>query len=393
MSRELYSLVIPANAQTVSRSEIRRNLATHGLLDESSAAVESLSLEPGEQALIGQFRGKYASMMAAEVEELFDAGNISSVPFFDPAGSKSDGYYSLKNVDVEPLDPNLDHVQKFDGVLTKEGTRESKRRTITTTVPQVENDFGNQQTALVGVTAAATDVHWFNAETEETEPVSVVETRAGEHGDLDIVDALASSFDKPTLVYDLPYERAGKVDVVCWDGYGRGKFDVEADRLVGSATVSDSVSVASEQRITAWQWCFSTQHEFTGRPIVDNGLIRLWLGDRLRADTYDPAGGNWTLQSLGDSTWELDAWDINRISPCRVNVQCRFRDATQDPDATYTLDMSLKRGYWYPQWVVPVNESGPVPSGLVDLLSPIADESDYSPQCEQGLVAREEVRK
>jgi hypothetical protein len=369
MPRELYTLVIPANAQTVSRSEIKRNLATHGLLDDSSSAVESLSLEPGEQALVGQFRGKYASMMAAEVEELFDAGNISSVSFFDPIGSKNDGYYSLKNVDVEPIDPNLDSVQKFDGVLTKEGTRESKRRAVETNAYQPENDFGNQQTAYVGVPAAATDVAWYNAETTATEPASVVETRTAEHGDVDVVDAQASSFDSPALVFDLPYQQEGKVDAVVWDDHDRAKLDADG--------------------INAWQWVFSTGHEFAGKPVVDNGLVRVHLDTSgLVVEEWDASAGAWSTVALGDSSWELDEWSLTRIGPARVEGHCRFVDPTQDPPADYSLDMSLKRGRWWPQWTRLTPDHDPTPGGLQTLLDPVADESVIDPQAEQSLVSR-----
>jgi len=373
MTRELYSLVIPANAQTVSRSEIQRNLATHGLLDESSAAVESLSLEPGEQALVGQFRGKYASMMAAEIEELFDAGNISSVPFFDPAGSKSDGYYSLKNVDVEPLDPNLAYVQKFDGALTKEGTREEMHRRVTTNRYQAENDFGNQQTAYVGVPAAATDVAWYNRETEATEPVSVVETRTAEHGDVDVVDAQASSFDSPALVFDLPYQQEAKVDTVVWDDHDRAKLDSDG--------------------INAWQWVFASGHEFDGSPVIDNGLVRVRFADSLTVEEYDTSADAWTAVSLGDSSWELDAWDITRIGPVRVDGHVRFRDPTQSPTAYFTLDMSLKRGYFAPQWVVPESVDESTPGGLRTLLDPVANESIVDSQGEQTLISRSDLHE
>jgi hypothetical protein len=374
MNRVLFSLTIPENAQTLNQSQISRNVATHGILNESTAAVESLSLEPSQQLLRGQFRGKYARLMAEEVEELFDAGSIGSVPFYNPdAQSGEDGYYTLDNIDLQPVDPNLDELRDFDGMLTKEGTREDNRRSVSTSVAQVENSFGNDQTAYVGVHAGAGDVWWYDAESGQTEDVSVVETRAGEHGSVDVVDALASSFDSPTLVYDLGYDQEGKVDVVVWDDHDRDKLDADG--------------------INSWQWCFSTSHEFDGDAAVDNGLVRVRLGSGLAVEEWDDGAGAWASVTLGTSDWELDAWSLTRIGPARVDARTRFKDSTQSPAAYFELDAVLHRGWQWPHWVVPANEEPPTPSGLQDLLAPAASGSDYTPAGEQGLVARGEVAK
>jgi hypothetical protein len=311
--------------------------------------------------------------MAEEFEELFSGGGTDSVPFVTVGKQSGDnGYYTLSNVDLEPLDPRGKGFYKFDGVLTKEGTRESKRRRVTTNPYQLENDFGNQQTAYVGVPAAATDVVWYDAETEATEPVSVVETRTAEHGSVDVVDAQASSFSEPALVFDLPYQQEGKVDVVVWDDHGRAKLDSEG--------------------INAWQWVFASGHEFAGNPVVDNGLVRVHLDTNgLVVEEWDASTDSWTAVSLGASDWTLEGWDITEISPTRTDVQCRFENASSSK-SPYYLDMSLKRGWEWPQWTVSEGETPPTPSGLVDLLDPVANESDYSPQAEQGLVARGEVR-
>ncbi len=395
--KNLYTLAVPRDAQTLARSQTRRNTATQGILDEDTAAVESLSLEAGQQMLRGQYRGEYSELMAEEFEELFQSSGIEQVPFFATNGrTKGDGYYTLANVDAEPLDPRSQRAHKFDGVLTNVGTRRTHYRSAATTVVQVENDYGNDQTAYVGVPAAATDLRWFNRETAATEQPTIVETRSAEYGDVVLVDALASSYDNPTLLYELPYDQEGKVDTVVWDDHGRSKLDRDysGDR-VGTVTVGDS-RVGEERTVNAWQWVFSTGHEFVGAPRVENGLVRLEFdpaSNTLRASEWNTTVEAWDATSLGASDWEFVSVDLTRIGCERVDAQCRFQDPSQSPTAVFTLDMSLKRGYRHPQWVVPENESGPVPSGLVDLLAPIADESDYSPQCGQGLVAREEVRK
>jgi len=88
----------------------------------------------------------------------------------------------------------------------------------------------------------------------------------------------------------------------------------------------------------------------------------------------------------------LDDWSITRIGPARVDARTRFRDPSQSPTSYFELDAVLHRGWLWPHWVVPENETPPTPSGLVDLLAPIAAESDYTTEASQGLVAREEVQ-
>ncbi|WP_435175662.1 hypothetical protein [Halorussus sp. AFM4] len=371
--KNLYTLIVPSDAQTLTRNQIQRNTATQGLLNEGTASVQSLSLDPDQKLLRGQYRGKYSELMAEEFEELFSS-DVEQVPFFAVSSqSKDDGYYTLANVDIEPVDPRTSHVHSFDGVLTKAGTRSTHHRSVATTVRQVENDMGNTQTALVGVDAGATNVRWYDNESEQTEAVSVVETRTGEKGSVDVVDALASSYDNPTLVYDLPYSDEGKVDVVVWDDHGRSKLD------------SDGVN--------SWQWVFATSHEFAGSAIVDNGLVRVQLDSGLSVTQWDSSISSWSAVSLGSSNWELDDWSLTRIGPGRVEARTRFRDPSTSPTSYFELDMRLPRGWTLPQWVVAENEQGPTPSGLQDLLSPVADGQDYAAEASQGLVTREEVSK
>ena len=376
-NKNLYALSIPQDSQTLTRSQIKRNTATHGILGQDTAAVQSISLEPGQQLLRGQFRGKYSSIMAEEIEQLFNAGGIESVPFFTVGSqSKEDGYYALKNVDVEPLDPRGDGVHKFDGVLTKEGTRESKRRVVATTERQAENDFGNNQTAYVGVPSTAKDVRWLDSESGQTEAVTVVETRTAEHGDVDVVDAKASSYTDPTLVYDLAYDQEGKVDPVVWDDHGRAKLDSDG--------------------INSWQWVFSTAHEYSGNPVCDNGLVRLTFdvaANTLSVEEWDSSTSTWSAVALGTSSWEFAGLDVTEIGLASIDAQVRFQDPSQSPTAEYHLNMSLKRGWEWPLWTVPENETPPTPAGLQDLLAPVASGSDYDPQEQQTLIAREEVRK
>lgn len=376
--RELYTLTIPADSQTSAQTEVRRNTTTRGVLGEDAGAVESLSAAPDRRTLRGQYRGKYAELMATELAELFEASEYESVAYAATSeATPADGYYTPGTLGVRRLDPRDGAVVSFDGDLTRVGTRDSHRRAVETAVVQVENDFGNDQTAHVGIPAEASDVRWFDPETGVVEPANeeFVETRAAEYGGVAVYNLNANSLDlsDPTLLYDLPYDASGKTDAKVWDDRGTSKFDADG--------------------LTQWQRAFVTDHGFDGSSVLDNGLARLTF-DRssgLRAEQWSAQDDAWLATSLGSSSWEFDAFDLTRVGPSRVEAQVRFRDASATA-TTFHLDASLKRGYRSPQWVVPENETGPVPSGLKTLLKPIADASDYDPQANRELVARQEVR-
>lgn len=374
--RELYTLTIPEDSQTSVQTQAQRNTSARGVLGEDAGSVESLSAAPDQRKLRGQYRGTYAELMATELAELFEASEYGAVSYTGTSAvTPADGYYTPADLSVRRLDPRDGGVVAFDGRMTRVGTRDSHRRAVETAVVQVENAFGNDQTASVGVPAKATDVRWLNDETGQTTLPSPVTTRSAEFGDVTLYDALAPSFDNPTLVYDLPYDEEGKTDAKVWDDRGASaKHDADD--------------------ITQWQRVFITDHGFVGSPVFDNGLARMTF-DRtngLSAEQWDDANGTWSAVSLGTSDWEFDRVDLTRVGPSRIDARCRFRDATQSPTATYELVFGLVRGYQYPQWTRPENETDPVPTGLVELLDPVANPNDYDAQPVQELVARTEIQ-
>ncbi|MFC4549375.1 MULTISPECIES: hypothetical protein [Halorussus] len=374
----LYALALPRAGQTQTEQQQRQNLSKHGLLDNDSGVVQHVSSEPGTRALSGVYRGKYAEKMASELEELATAAGDSSLPLAGRGTSTPmDGYYSVEEADVRPADPKAQNLYRYRLSLAKDGTRASRRRAISTTVVQVENDLGNDQTALVGVPTAAEDVRWSDSESKQTEAVAVVETRSAELGDVDVVDAKASSFTNPTLVYDVDYTAEADVDVRVWDTQGHGS------KLDGDGYLQ-------------WKKVFSTSHDFSGNPVCDNGLVRLTFdtaANSLAVEEWDSSTSTWSAVALGTSNWELAGLDVTEIGLASIEAQVRFEDPSQSPTAEYYLNMSLKRGWEWPLWTVPENETPPTPSGLQDLLAPVASGSDYDPQEVQTLVDRSEVRK
>ncbi|WP_135851295.1 hypothetical protein [Halorussus salinus] len=380
--RDLYTLTIPADSQTSTGTKARRNTSKRGLLGGDTGTVESLSTAPDQRTLRGQFRGRDAEPMAAELAELFEASEFEAVAYSaaesaPTASTPADGYYTPETLDVRRLDPRAEGVVAFDGAMTRVGTRDSHRRAVETAVAQVENDFGNEQTAHVGIPSAATDVRWFDPETTATEPPDdeFVETRAGEHGSVDVYDLHASSLslDDPTLVYDLPYVEEGKTDPTVWDDRGaNSKFD--------------------EEGLLQWQRAFVTDHGFVGNPVLDNGLVRVRLDEKagLSVVEWEDEDALWATVEVGTSEWSLSTATVTRIGPARVEAQCRFTKSGH-ARSPFALDVRLPRGFERPQLLVAESEEPPTPSGLQTLLKATANQQDYSSQVEQGLVGCGEV--
>ena len=375
----LYRQAVPEQAQTRTVSQVRRELSKLAGI-EGTSSVEDLGVSPGDYVLVGEYRGKYAEVMARELEELFSADDAyATVPYFAQDGGLPEaGYYSLSNVDVGRSDPRHESVQEFDGVLTKEGTRESHRRSISVNPQQVHrNDFGNSTEALVAIPTSAENQFWYDRESKTRDAVTVASTVSGEgsQGDVDLVDAhgvseLTAPFE---LVYDVDYDTDGQVDVILWDDHDRAKLD------------SDGVN--------SWQWVFSTSHEYSGVPVVDTGRLRLSLDttNGVQAEEYDASTESWTSVSLPASDWVLHAWDVVEIAPNRIQVQVEFANASSNERRA--LNLVARRGRRRVQWLVPESVSEPTPQGLVDKLGPVADESVLRPQSTLGLISREEVRR
>lgn len=246
---------------------------------------------------------------------------------------------------------------------------------VSTERSDVSHPFGNTQTAYVAIPSTASKVNWYDPGTSDKlgEP-TLVETRPGEHGDVNVYDANAAPIDDPELTCKLPYEAEGKLDPRIWDTHN---FDTKTD---------DGGDVR-------WQTVYLTSHDYQGDAIVENELIELTFdidAPALTVREWDDGNSEWTAVSLGDSDFEFYDLDIREIGMASIAAVVEFRNPTQDPTEYYSLDMRLHRGWTYPLWDERDGEGG-VPQGLVDLLDPIASGSAYDPGAEQGLRKRSEL--
>lgn len=390
---KLYVCPIPDNDQTTGESSRQPENALQGLLGQDTASAERISTPPGEQRIILQYKGRYADVMAGEVEELADSDGYAEVPLFGQTErTNADGYYLVDDSRVGPADPRERRIQDVDLTLSRSGTRDSHLRAVTTEPRTVDHPFGNDTTALVSAPAAATDVRWVDPTTQAAEAASALATHATEHGDVTTYDLADASFWSPSssaergpiLVYDIAYDAIGPVDVRVWDRRGY-------------ATRDDS------DGLPRWAKVFVSTHGYEGdAAVIENGRRRITLDPDsdpgIAVEQWDDANSQWTgvaLDTSGDAAdWTLQAFDIGRrtdqsLAPTRVDALTRWRNTTTDD--TYALDVTLRRGAGAVQFARLPDATSPVPSGLVTLLDPVASERIVHPTADQTIRPRSKV--
>lgn len=392
--RILYTQAVPDRAQSEDRMQVQRNVSKQGVVEGEQASTETVSLAPDQELLQSWFRGKYAQIMADEFEELFSAPGIDEVPFYVPnSNQKVNGYYSLENVQPQRGDPRTDKVHMFDGTYTRIGTRKTHWRAVRSAPEDVDNDFGSDSTEEVAIHERATDVRWFDETGGTTESATVQRNETGEFAHTDIYDTSEPSFNDPILIYSLPYEHEGRVDVRVWDDHNRVKNQEEfSEPKVGSSTVG-STSTGGSNTVSSWQKVFHPEHEFTGRVIVENGILRLKFYEDsgfIRARRWSEAMGDYEKVSLGSTDWRMRDIDLTFIGMHRVEAQVTFRDSS---GTEYRLDLVLSRGQTSALWTQPTNESSNAPSDLQTRLDPVARTTDRDAKGDSTLFRREAVRK
>lgn len=385
---KLYTLIATGAGQTDRNNQRRQQLASAGLLNQDGGNVEQVASEPADQRIRGHYRGRYAAKMAQELEELASSG-IEALPVTaleDAASTSLDGYYEIESADIGPPRAATEAVQRYDLSLSKKGTRNSHWRALETNPSQVDHDeqWGNDQTELVGVPSTASKVRWYRDENSAVAPATSTTTRQAELGDVDMYDladgraALGLDGDQgPWLVYDVDYGAEELVDVRVWDTRG---YDSKHDADGG----------------LQWAKLFNTQHDFAAPVILDTGVLRLEIDEpnqTIAAQEWDASTSAWTDVTLtNDSAWTLFDADLVEIGMTRAEAQLTFSDGSE----LFALDAIVERGadvvlFANPQAEDPNPE--PIPQGLLDWLDPIAASTVYDTGASKGLVSRQEVRR
>jgi len=380
MNYRIYRTPLPERSLQNSSERTEAQLSKLGLLDGASE-VESVSGNPADLTLRATYEGRYVNRTALELAELLDSQSITELTVAPVNGqSELDGYYVVDDVvDFSREHPQSDRIMHVETDLSRKGSRAEYRRAVRCLVTQPDpgNVFGNGTEALVGVPVDSTRVRWYDRSFTDSEPADVVETVSARFGDVDLYDARdvqETLGEEPVLVYkSASYDSEGDVDVGVWDTHG------ETDSL-------------DEDGIVQWSRVFDPAHDprEDDEFVVGNGLIRLWLQDgpaeNLRAEEWDDTADEWSAVNLPESEWTLVETDLTRIGAVGVEAQLVFVDNTEE----FIVDVRLERGYERPQFLLPTSD--PMPSGLEELLEPIANEAAYVTKATLGLVARTELR-
>jgi hypothetical protein len=396
MTAKIYKIPIPEATTPDERDSLGTQLSEQGVLG-SDAIVEALSSEAADLTLTGRYAfGRYYSeLVATELEELADSA-LGAVALYGGDSNRS-GYYQIESAKVEPVHAGGRDIWEWTLTMTNVGTRKSQLQAVETAPSQPDpgHEFGNETSALVGVPSAARQVRAVDSTSDPTERIRpvAVDTVSTEFGDVDRFDATALAIDEPVLLYDVAPDAQAAVDVHVYDTRGRGAKYIESE----------------SGRVRMWQSVFARDHEFTGNVVFSNGLLRVTIDEPTAADAtatleveqWDAGASEWTTVDLpsyadGDlsTDWQPADVDLTHIGQARVAAQVEFEAVVGANEGdVYSVDVELERGREMLEVWIPESVSEAIPPDLRELLTPIAATSVVDSGVEQGLVAREEVRR
>lgn len=371
-----YTVPVPTDSLRSQTPTDRQSVSTLTGLAGATPAVDATGQQPGDLRLDGQFRDTFASVQASELRALASSDGFDAMPLFlDDGTFPQAGYYTAERAGGSDAVPQTQALADFDVSLTRTGTRESHRRLVTTAPTSADHPFGIDTAGLVGLPAQATDVQWLSPARDASQPASPTSTVTSELGDVDLYDVDTAPYapangSGAALVYGLPLAREGDTDVAVYDTRGVSETD-------------------SEGRF-AWRRGFTSDFVPEGGLVISTGRIRLRIdpaGPTLAAERY--SSGSWTDVTLGASSWSLAAYSLGggtagRVGPARTTVWAMFTDGAQRVAA----DLTLSRGR---DDVLVTERDTPLPSGLADLLDPIAAPQITAPTASQTLIARDQL--
>jgi len=345
----LYTIPLPDADAGQPNNRIASQIQQSGLVQQGGVATEQIATSNVDLTLTGQWRygERFARKTARELESLGE-GSYAALPLFDADSAelrRETGYYELANVDVSPAHPTSEDVFEFTVGLNETGTRETHWRAVRTTQETVDTLFTGSDTSYVAIPTEATKTQWYDSQ-EGTEVATAVDTVEAEFGDVDRYDPTDSTFDNPILLYELDFDREGRIDTKVWDDRSRDKF----------FTYSDSQSNTVD--INQWVHVFHTAWEFDGSPVIDTGRLRVWFDpptganrDDIYAERWDDVNDEWDTVGLPTTPYEVIDVDTTGIGPHEVQVQLLFSDGID----IFAIDGIFDRGDDSVLWIEPEN--------------------------------------
>jgi len=389
----LYLIPLP-DAQAQSSDEaIRAAIQSAGLIEEGGTATQKISVDDIDLTIEGQFRQgtRFAPKLADELESLGESA-YEGLSVYDPNADdngRNKGFYDLESVDVSPAHNTARSAFSYTVALKSKETKETAWRAVETNPETINTGLATGSGGLVGIPATAGKVRWFDT-ANGRENATVQETVDAEFGRVDLYDPTEPSFTSPTLLYEAGYGEQSPVDVRVWDDRDREKyFELDGDgATVSTSTLVGSATVGRTIQTNQWTHVFHSAFEYDGRPVIDNGLIRVRFDEpNGLVRPYRWTGSTWELEPLDHSEYTLIDADIERLGPAQVDVFAEFEDSGGTIE---TAILSVHRGI--DGVIVRDAPNNDVPTDLETMLSPIASDQTSDPQPAQTLKSRGEVK-
>lgn len=370
----LYLTPLPEQTTDTASGQTGSQVQQAGLLDTGGTSVENIATENVDFRKQGRIQlGPTLSRKVSDELDSLSESAYTSLPLFDPSGSSLDrkaGYYEVTRADVTPAQEARDDVYTYDVQLTLAGTREDSRRAVRTNPEDIATNLATGSPAPIGIPAEASNPRWYDEDTG-TEDATPTATVTAEYGDVALFDYTAATADAPDLVYDLPFEREGPVDVRVYDDRDTAKF----------------TSTVSGGQANVWPHAFHTGWQFDGGAVVDNGRIRLRLDADVTAEEYNTGTGEWDSVALTSGDLSLDEWSLERIGPAAVRVRLVATDTSNGE--TRTASVRVQRGLAGVLLRQPRDDV--LSPKFESWLDPIASDASDDPQPEQGLRDRSDL--
>jgi len=383
MVLQLYQLGLPDASAGQPQDRIGAQVQQQGLIQGGGTATEKVATSNVDLQLSGQwpYGERFTKKVAREGLSLSQSG-YEALPLFNAESTslqRKAGYYEVANVDVSPAHETSTDDAEYTVSLNERGTRSTHWRAVRTSVETVDTLFTGSDNTPVAIPIEATKERWYDSQ-QGTETATEVDTFNAEFGALERYFPSSSSFTDPTLIFELPFERDGPVDVTVWDDRNRTKeFVIESS----ASSLTDTT--------TQWSHVYHTAWEFDGSPVIDTGRLRVYreppaTNNRtdLYAEQWDEVNEQWDAVTLPDTTATLIDIDFMTIGPAQTRVQLLWADGTE-------VEGVFDRGAETVLWIQPDNVSS-VPSDILNAIEPIARKTDTNIVQSRAIISRSEVR-
>ena len=373
----LYLTPLPEQTTDTASDQIGSQIQQAGLLDSGGTSVENIATENVDFQKQGRIQlGPTLSRKVAEELDSLSESSYTALPLFDAADEslgRVRAYYEITRIDVEPAQEARDDVYQYDVSLATAGTREDSVRSIATNIETVSTPLATGSNAQLAVPAEAIQPRWYS-QASGPEPATATRTEAAQYGDVEFYDPSATTIDNPTLLYDLPFEFDGPVDVRVYDDKDRAKLQ----------------STASGGEVSVWTHAYHTAYQFDGGPVIDTGRARVRFdtdAGRITAEEWNDTASAWYPVNVTMGDFVLESWSFTEITPASVTARVTLRDTTDDTRQDVLIHARRGRS----RVLIRPPEGSTITQAVADVFTNIGSDQTTDPNPTQGILARDSL--